>query len=68
MKGNDNFKVVNISDIKEYKDQYIKLYQKYLGNNNSISEWAQWKIDYVNRTCDELDERDKLEKRLDNIS
>ena len=48
----------------EDMEKYISLYQIYKKYDNPISEWAQWKIDYINYTCDSLDERDIMDQRL----
>lgn len=64
-KGTYNLKVENISDVRDNKEKYLSLYQTYKEYDNPISKWAQWKIDYINYTCNSLDERDILDQRLD---
>lgn len=64
-KGTYNLKVENISDVRDNKEKYLSLYQTYKEYDNPISKWAQWKIDYINYTCNSLDERDILDHRLD---
>lgn len=63
-KGTYNFKAENISEVRDNKEKYISLYQTYLKYDNPISEWAQWKIDYIYYTCKSMDERDIMEHRL----
>lgn len=63
-KGTYNLKVENVSEVHDNKEKYISLYQIYKKYDNPISEWAQWKIDYINYTCDSLDERDIMDQRL----
>lgn len=63
-KGTYNFKVENISEVRDNKEKYISLYQTYVEYDNPISKWAQWKIESVNYTCESMDERDILDQRL----
>ena len=63
-KGTYNLKVENISEVRDNKEKYISLYQTYVENDNPISEWAQWKIEYIIYTCKSMDERDMVNKRL----
>ena len=64
-KGTYNLKVEIISEVRDNKEKYLSLYQTYEEYDSPISKWAQWKIDYVNYTCNSLDERDFLDQRLD---
>lgn len=63
-KGTYNFKVENISEVRDNKEKYISLYQTYVEYDNPISKWALWKIESVNYTCESMDERDILDQRL----
>ena len=50
-KGTYNLKAENISEVRDNKEKYLSLYQTYKEYDNPISEWARWKIDYINYTC-----------------
>lgn len=63
-KGTYNLKAENISEVRDNKEKYLSLYQTYKEYDNPISKWAQWKIDYINYTCNSMDERDMVNKRL----
>ena len=62
--GTYNLKVVSISEIHANKDRYLSLYQTYIEYNNPISDWAKWRINYINETCKNMDEINIMDQRL----